>query len=182
MRDYDLTSLSTDLFEKLVEELCASPDVMGPGIVFFGDGPGAGREASYDGLIPYPSPDRAWNGYIVVQTKFRQQPLGPTEDCAWALGQLKGELEAFADKSTGRGSPQYYIFVTNTLLSPIEHGCLDSLHNLLAAYRKRLGLRNYAIWDYATLCTMLDANDDVRRRYAAFITPASVFAIFIQRD
>src|SRR5213595_3282865 len=116
MGEYDFSGLSTRSFEKLVQAL--STKVLGPGTVIFGDGPDEGREATFEGKVPFPSKAKPWNGYIVVQAKFKQRSEGTKADGAWAIGELKKELKVFADKKKGRRIPKYYIFVTNVVLTP----------------------------------------------------------------
>ena len=78
--------------------------VIGPGIVIFGDGPDGGREATFDGkLSDFPTTGSAWDGYLIVQAKFRQRPLEKTkENSEWALEQLKKEMDAFSKKGSKR--------------------------------------------------------------------------------
>ena len=116
MPDYDLTGLSSRSFEHMVQALACN--ILGPGIVVFGDGPDGGREATFRGkLSGFPSPGESWDGYVVVQAKFCQRPKGkPKEDGKWAQNQLRKELQAFAKSESDRQRPQYYIFVTNVVL------------------------------------------------------------------
>ena len=53
MPDYDLSRLSPRSFEHLVQALATR--VLGPGIVVFGDGPDAGREATFERKVPFPT-------------------------------------------------------------------------------------------------------------------------------
>jgi hypothetical protein len=41
----------------------------------------------------FPEPDQPWNGYGIVQAKFRQRPAGDGKDAAWVLRQLRAEPE-----------------------------------------------------------------------------------------
>jgi hypothetical protein len=48
------------------------------GLVVFGDGPGGGREASFDGpSTSYPIQAQPWNGYVVLQAKFKTKVDDP---------------------------------------------------------------------------------------------------------
>ena len=58
---------SPQAFERLVQALSVS--VLGKGVVIFGNGPDGGREATFEGTVPYPSETDRWDGYIVVQAK-----------------------------------------------------------------------------------------------------------------
>jgi len=90
--DYDFFRLSARSFEQLVQALALR--IIGPGIVVFGDGPEGGREAAFDGKIPFPNPVHGWNGYGVVQAKFRQHQNTP-DDGLWALADQCKELDKF---------------------------------------------------------------------------------------
>ncbi len=90
MSDYNLSGLSTRSFEQLIQAIAAKE--IGPNIVIFGDGPDGGREATFEGSIPYPSKEHGWSGYGVVQAKFRQRPQDPQKDGEWTLQQLRDEL------------------------------------------------------------------------------------------
>ena len=104
MGDYDLSRLSTRSFEQLIQALTAK--IIGPNIVIFGDGPDGGREATFDGQISYPDKDNGWQGYGVVQAKFRQRPTKDAhKDGEWALKQLRDELGKFVDPEKIYASP-----------------------------------------------------------------------------
>ena len=47
MADYNLTGLSSRSFEQMIQAL--SCNIIGPGVVIFGDGPDGGREATFEG-------------------------------------------------------------------------------------------------------------------------------------
>jgi hypothetical protein len=87
MPDYDLSRLSNRSFEHLVQALAAR--VLGPGIVVFGDGPDGGREATFERKVPYHSSVDGWDGYGVVQAKYRQRSGDTHQDGSWAVDQLK---------------------------------------------------------------------------------------------
>jgi hypothetical protein len=145
----------------------------------FGDGPDGGREATFTGKTgTFPSSSDPWDGYVVVQAKFCQRPTGKTqEDGKWALGELRKELDAFAARGTKRKKPQYYIFVTNVVLSPKQDaGSKDKAAGLISRYRRSLGLKDYRVWDFDQLCRFLDADQAVRTAYRAWITAGDVFA------
>src|SRR5947209_5977029 len=116
MPDYDFSGLSPRSFEKLVQALAVA--ILGPGTVVYGDGPNGGREATFEGKVTVPPKADPWRGYVVIQAKFLQRPRDPNFDGNWAVGQLHGELEAYADPQKNRRKPDYYIFATNVVLTP----------------------------------------------------------------
>jgi hypothetical protein len=177
MPDYDLTGLSTRSFEQMIQAL--SYKILGPGLVIFGDGPDGGREATFSGhLSNFPSTTDCWDGYVVVQAKFCQRPKGkPREDAQWALKELTKEIEAFTAKRSKRTKPEYYIFVTNVVLTPVQrNGGKDKATDLIRKYSKALGLKDSRVWDYDQLCRYIDADQDVRNAYRTWITPGDVLA------
>src|SRR5260370_4847574 len=178
MPDYNFSGLSPRSFEQLVQALCAK--ILGPGTVIFGDGPDGGREATFEGKVPYPSTADPWNGYIVVQAKFKQRLEGTTKDGEWAIGQLKEELEKFASKKKNLRKPQFYLYCTNVVLTPkYRSGSKDRIAAVFASYRKRLPLAGYGVWDYDKLRVFLDDHSDIRAAYSAWITPGDVLAFIV---
>lgn len=177
MPDYDLTGLSSRSFEQMTQALAIN--VVGPGVVVFGDGPDGGREATFDGkLSGFPSVGESWDGYGIIQAKFCQRPKGtPKENCEWARKQLREELAVFAEEDTARRIPQYYIFATNVILSAVKgKGGKDIISDVFEDFKKKIGLKGYHIWDYDQICRYLDSDDDVRNAYGAWITPGDVLA------
>lgn len=175
MSDYNFTGLSSRSFEQMIQAISAK--LIGPNIVIFGDGPDGGREATFEGTVPYPSTLNQWSGYGVVQAKFLQRPESTKEQGEWALGQLRSELEAFADPDKDRRKPEYYIFVTNAVLSAVKKtGAKDKAKAVFDQFKSTVPLKDYDIWDYDKLRAFLDNNDEVRKKYAAFITVGDVLA------
>ena len=175
MPDYDLSRLSARHFEQLVQALGLR--ILGPGTVIFGDGPDGGREATFGGTVPYPNQASPWNGYIVVQAKFKQRLEGTKKDGEWAVRQLKDELQKFASRKKGLRKPEFYLFCTNVVLTP-KHGSgsKDRIASVFTESLKFLPLRGYDVWDYDKLRVFLDNYSDIRLAYAAWITPGDVLA------
>ena len=179
MPDYNLAGLSTRSFEQLVQAIAAK--VIGQGVIVFGDGRDGGREATFEGAIPYAPNGETWTGYGVVQAKFKQRPRDTKTDGEWALKQLRAELQDFADPKKGRRKPDYYIFATNVVLTPFpEAGSKDKVFELFDEFKSSLPLKGYDIWDYDKLRVFLDDNESIRRGYAAWITPGDVLSQVIE--
>lgn len=177
--DYDLSRLSTRSFEQLIQSLAHS--VVGPGIVIFGDGPDGGREATFEGNIAFPNDAERWQGYGIVQAKFKQRPEASGKDGDWALQEIKDELKKFTSAASKLKKPEYYIFATNVVLTPVaEVGGKDKLTRYLESQKVELGLKDFRIWDYDQLRVMLDGCADVRTTYAAWITAGDVLAELIK--
>jgi hypothetical protein len=179
--DYDLSTLSPRSFEQLVQSLAAA--VITPGIVVFGDGPDGGREATFDGSMPFPSDASRWHGYLVVQAKFRQVQDSVTPDGTWLLQQVRREIEVYRGRVRGEGPrlarrpPEYFILATNVRLTAAQgSGSKDRVMALLEEWTQDTPLLGYDIWDYDKIRTFLDAEEGIRRAYAAWTTPGDVLS------
>ena len=180
MSDYDLSRLSPRSFEHLVQALATK--VLGPGIVVFGDGPDGGREATFERKVPYPTPVEGWDGYGVVQAKYRQRHGGTQQDGNWAVAQLKDELKKYTDPESKLRKPDYFIFATNVVLTPaLDKGSKDQAIAALEEFKSQSPLKDYAIWDYDQIRTFLDSYQDIRKAYTAFVTSGDVLAEIISR-
>ena len=180
MVDYDLSKLSSRSFEHLVQSLAAK--VIGPGIVVFGDGPDGGREATFDGEVPYSTDGNLWDGYGVFQAKFLTRSRGSKEDGDWAIAQLDRELAKYSEPKSELRIPDYFVFATNVVLTAVKDaGSKDKVLARLEDFRKKHSLQAYDVWDYDKIRVLLDNNDDVRRGYAAFVTAGDVLSQIIGR-
>ena len=169
--DYNLFGLNSRSFEQLVQAVAT--EVLGPGMVVFGDGPDGGREGMMQGPIPYPSKGKSWDGYLVLQAKFRQRSQGTRADGEWLIGQLRRELDAYAPSHAAqtRTRPDYLILASNVTLTAVQDaGTKDQLFDLAA----RSFLRGFDVWDYDKLRTYLDRFEGIRRAFAAFISAGDV--------
>jgi hypothetical protein len=175
MADYSFSGLSTRSFEQLIQALCMK--LLGPNTVIFGDGPDGGREATYEGPSSYGTDAAPWNGYIVVQAKFRQKSESMARDAAWALSQLASEVRKFQNRKRKLRRPDYYIFATNVALTPVyKKGSKDKAYVRLNKLKDSLRLKGFDVWDYDKLRTFLDGYEDIRRAYGAWVTPGDVLA------
>jgi hypothetical protein len=135
MADYNLSALNSRSFEQFVQVLASK--IIAPGILIFGDGPDGGREATYDGRIPFPSSAEQWDGYVVIQAKFLQKPQNPQSNARWLLAELRKELRAFGNRAKRRRMPEYYILVTNVVLSAVaKTGGKDKVAAEFKRFRK----------------------------------------------
>ena len=180
MPDYDLSRLSSRSFEQLLQALATK--VLGPGIAIFGDGPDGGREATFHGKVPYPSVADSWDGYGVLQAKFLQRPRDVTKDGQWAIDQLQLEITKYLNVENNFRDPDYFIYATNVVLTPVKgQGSKDRAEALLEDLKERLPLKGYDIWDYDKIRVFLDDNQEIRRTYAAWITPGDVLSEILER-
>lgn len=190
MNDYQLERLNTRSFEQLVQALALA--VLGHQVSVFGDGPDGGREAAFRGGVNFPQGGRNWNGYGIVQAKFRQHPADlARKNADWSLGELKAEFKKLKPKprrATNRAAeqqartcPDYYVFATNLALSPVlKSGGKDRVADFLEACKHSHGLLDYAIWDGDQIRRMLDSQTAIRTSFLPFILPGDVLALVMQ--
>lgn len=125
-------------FEHLSQALAIA--ILGRHVEVFGDGPDGGREATFNGLTNYPSPDEGvarWNGYGLVQAKYRRRLRHTESDSSWLLDQIKREMNIWADADSSRRKKAT---CPNTLFSLRTSILRQSLH-LAASIRLPPSLR-----------------------------------------
>jgi hypothetical protein len=173
---HDLSRLGERPFEDLCRALAVH--VLGPGIQAFGDGPDGGREATFEGQLTYRGASGQWNGYGVLQAKYRRAGLG-NKDADWLTQQITHELDQWLDTNRRRVTagrrPEYLIIATNVRLTSVPtSGGIDRVRTLLRGYADRLGLKDIALWDANTISMYLDAYPQVRQGFWHLISPADV--------
>jgi hypothetical protein len=176
--DYDLGRLGAREFEHLTQALVIA--TLGPAVVVFGDGPDGGREATFQGRLVYPTPDNPWDGYGVVQAKYRQRPVGTGADTGWLRDQLRAELDrwdkALRARPVKRRQPQYLLVTTNVALSGVAGtGGTDKVNELIGSYAQRLGLQDWEVWGFDKICRLLDNHEQIRRTFRPLIVAGDVF-------
>ena len=178
MTDYNLSSLDPRRFEQMVQALCLT--AIGSDVRVFGDGRDGGRDATFQGRRKLRGTDVVWNGKGVIQVKYKQRTEGTSLDQQWGLDQLRSELRDF--QRGLRECPDYYIFCTNVVLTPVTGGGKDQAVRLLdeLCQDQRLALKDYLILDHDQICAMLDANADVRLAYGAYITTGDLLSAITQ--
>jgi len=177
MVDYNLDSLGSRNFEHLSQALAAK--VFGPKLTVFGDGPDGGREATWEGNAPSLGALPDWEGYGVVQAKFKVRPETPAGNLVWLKSEVRKELIEWAEPDTRRTKkPDYLLFITNVGLSSVPESGKDAIKSYTAALvaELKLSIREVRTWDYSDLVPLLDDADDIRKRYSAFITPGDIIA------
>jgi hypothetical protein len=177
--DLDLTRLGDREFEHLSQALALQ--VLGPGVSVFGEGPDGGREATFEGPMRFPEPGVPWDGYGVVQAKFKRRLVGSGADTDAFLRAATAELDRWTNPDSNRVKqgrvPRYVLFTTNVVLSAVPgSGGVDRAEALIASYADRLGLKGWRVWHHDQLCRLLDLHPEIRRTYAALIIPSDVLA------
>ncbi len=182
--DFDFSRFSTRSFERFAQSLAVH--YLGAGIHVYGDGADGAREASYSGRLEFPTTADAWDGYCVVQAKFRQHSVDSGEDANWLVGQMHDELSKFLNPERELPKPDYYLLVTNARLSPTpkvgkRSGGIEKINAVFEDYKAKLGIRDFRIWHYDELCARLGGAEQIRRAHAAWTTPSDVLSAILEK-
>lgn len=187
--NYDFSRLGPDGFEQLVQALALAS--IGGRVQIFGDGGDGGREATFSGECHVPG-GGDWNGYGVIQAKFKSRITTTGVDQSWFFSEATKELNAWV----GRGRktrrvppPEYLVFATNVVLTPAnQNGGADRFERLMTTYRdltdqreprKKIGLpslKGWAAWHPDQLAALLNNYPAVRHRFADLIMPGDVLS------
>ena len=171
MNTYDLTKLSPQAFEHLVNQLAIR--VLGQGHSTFGPGSDGGRDGLFEGKAPYPSETDQWSGTWYIQSKFHA-PHVSADAQKWLLGEIKKELEGFKAASTRRVWPDIWIVATNIDPSGVpQTGAFDKGRSLVKTVRTKLASR-FHIWGGKKILDLLAQYPDVVAYFRHFLTPGHV--------
>lgn len=177
--DYDLTNLGSLEFENMTAALFEKS--LGASVEQFGVGPDGGREATFTGRVALLGQETLdWDGYVVLQSKFRARPLGTSLDQDWLVDTVSKELKEWESDTSARRQqndiPDYLLIATNVVLSPAAGGGIDRLKRLLNARTRTLGMKGWMVWHRDKICRMLDDSKDIRAAYGALLTSGDVLS------
>lgn len=181
--DYNLDSLGSRNFEHVTQALAVR--AIGPLVSVFGDGPDAGREGTWNGPAVSLGSSANWDGYGVIQAKYRTHPGDVADNLKWLQAEITKELREWARaESKRRIKPAYILFATNVRLSATAGGGKDSIKSTIDDVVSELALpiSDYRVWDAEDLRTLLDDADSIRKRYTAFLTPGDVVARLVEEQ
>ena len=182
--DYDLTRLGTAEFEHLAQALCVA--ALGARVSMFGNGPDGGREAtvegrlSWDGASAQVDEGAVWNGYTVVQAKFKVRPTDVGSNLGWLKAELQKELSRWTDARYKRSKtrrPDNLLIITNVALSAVpDSGGVDTARAEIGRLIEEhdLSLKGWRLWHYDDLRALLDVHRSVRITYGGFLTSGDV--------
>jgi hypothetical protein len=171
---------SAESFEQFIRVLALK--VLGPGVTIFGNGPDGGREASFHGRVNYPFPPaQQWEGYGVIQAKFKERQEGTRKEQSWAEAQLSAELAKWMSSAKRNPKPDYFVFCTNVDLTSGAGGGRATLERILKEKSASIGMKQYAIWDMNQLMAYVDGHQEIRTRFLTFFTPGDLLAQFAKQ-
>jgi hypothetical protein len=180
MSECDLSRLNERSFERLVRALAFAE--MGPTGSVFSTGPDGGRDFTCEGAIRGFEP-RGWDGYLVLQAKFKTQLDGGKSDISWLEKQISQELAKFQDNKRGLRKPEYYIIATNIHLSGADGksakgktklGGHTKVSKIFEKWKAAIGLRDFHLWPADQIIDLLARHPTIRQTYAAFVTSGDV--------
>ncbi len=168
--DYDLTRMGWQQFEHMVQAL--AKEELGSGVRPFGAGRDGQRDATFNGAVDFPrGAGPTWNGYGVIQMKFKHNVTSTTDGWHWFLDEVRKEVRGWlAKKRVGEKTPKYLLFATNVVLSGTHAtGGKDQFDRYMDSAGDELDLDDWYVWDYDEIRTMLDMHTNVRQRYFELI-------------
>lgn len=180
--DYNLNALSTRQFEHLAQSLAVK--ILGGTVAAFGDGPDGGREATWEGQTAGLGRLSSWDGYGVLQAKMHLHPTGVAQNLAWLKNEIKKELADWSMPGTKRErKPDYILFATNVRLSPAPNGGKDAIKAFIAEeiQDNQLDIRDFRVWDYDDIRSLLNGSGSIRAAYAALLTTGDIISKMIDR-
>jgi hypothetical protein len=186
MKNFDLSRLDGKSFERLIRALCF--ELMGPSGMVYSSGPDGGRDFTIEGKIRgYEA--KGWEGYLVLQAKFKEKLQNNSTDVRWLENQLNNELIKFKDKKSGLRLPDYYIIATNISLSGADGkagksqtrtGGNTKISVNLNRWKKTLSIKDFDLWPSDKIIDMLAGTTHVRQTYAAWISTGDVLAAAVE--
>ena len=170
---HELNRLGPDGFEQMIQALMSK--LFGIRVKIYGDGPDRQREAVIDNAHYLINDSVEVLGRTIVQAKYKSSE-GKQTDWTWLRSNIKKELDSVAKEAKKEPTfiPNTWLFFTNVILTPGKGGVKDKADGFVANYKHLIP--NIYILGADEIRSLLDANSDVARRYAAFLTPGDVLA------
>lgn len=175
--NYSLNNLGTENFEHLVQAI--SRKIIGEGVKIYGAGPDGQREATFEGKAPYPSSENSWDGYWIIQAKFKSQNT-KQDDYKWIENNFTSEMNGFKEKQkNGTTIPHNYLFFTNVVLTPVkDSGIKDKVDKLAKKYEDLIP--HIHIIGHDEICRYLDEFRDIATTYTSFILSGDILSLIFE--
>lgn len=173
MPKYRLNALGDTEFENMVQALLKA--VIGAGTITFGAGKDGAREATFEGVAPYPSESNQWSGKWIFQVKFHDIELVSVQRARTnIIADLREELDNVINKY--KHECDNYIMITNVPLSAVhDAGTIDKIEReVFSKYRAKIP--NLAIWGADDLNGLLDKYPQIRTAYLPLLVSGDIIA------
>ncbi|MFD4691254.1 NACHT domain-containing protein [Streptomyces sp. NPDC058463] len=172
---FDLYRLGSREFENLTQAIATAE--IGPFMTMFGAGPDGGREATFQGKVQNPTGEAIWNGYGVLQAKFKEVQAPPREEATWLIREIRKEFDAWRTSEKRSPKPEYFIIASNVSLSATPGtGGIDRVTKEMQQQCTKLGIRGWAVWHSENICRFLEKHNGIRTSYSAWILPGDILA------
>jgi hypothetical protein len=171
---YDLNRLTCLDFELLCQSL--SKQIFGNGSISFGVGPDGGREATFDGIANYPSKEEKWDGYWVIQAKFKNvRTSEESKDFEWLKSEIFKDIKKYKTRKIKVKIPDNLIYFTNIILTPVANsGGRDLANELIQNLKTSYSIKNISIISYDDLIDFLNNYRQVAVAFSGFILPGDI--------
>ena len=172
---YELGRLGPKEFENLSQTLFVGE--CGLGAKVYGTGRDGGREATYTGEVELEGAKGSWDGYCILQAKFKEVIEESRKNIDWLKGQISKEIADWKERPTKK--PDYLVFSVNIPLTPVsEVGGMDEIDAHINDLQKKHGIpkKGWAVWHQEMIYRLLDKNTDIRTSYGAWVLPGDVLA------
>ncbi|MFF5617727.1 NACHT domain-containing protein [[Kitasatospora] papulosa] len=177
---FDMYRLGSREFENLTQAIATAE--IGPFITMFGAGPDGGREASFHGKVQNPTGEAIWNGYGVLQAKFKEIQAPPREEATWLIREIRKEFDAWRTSEKRSPKPEYFIIASNVSLSATPGtGGIDRVTKEMQQQCAKLGVRGWAIWHSENICRFLEKHNGIRTSYSAWILPGDILSSLYEK-
>ncbi|MBD8601048.1 hypothetical protein IFT80_00175 [Pseudomonas sp. CFBP 8771] len=177
MEAITLDKLNSSSFEKLCRTIALAKFGVAGNV--FPAGADAGRDFSYSGPIAGYE-NLGWDGYLVLQAKFKSSLNSGKPNVEWILNQLIKEFSKFED-GNGYLVPEYYIVATNVSLSgadsystSLRQGGLAKVEEKLKALCEAHGVKGFDIWGADKIIDLLGMYPAIRSSYSTWLMPGDV--------
>ncbi|MGW3950501.1 NACHT domain-containing protein [Streptomyces sp. NPDC004752] len=172
---FDLSRLGPREFENLIQSIALAE--IGPFVTMFGAGPDGGREATFEGEVKGPAGEQIWDGYGVLQAKYKEVPAAPREEATWLIQQIRTEFSEWRQSEKRSPRPDYVIFASNVSLSATPGtGGIDRVTKEMETQCARLGVKGWAVWHSENICRFLEKHTGIRTAYSAWILPGDILS------
>src|SRR5699024_6693511 len=126
-----------------------------------GTGRDGGREATDTGEGELEGAKGSWDGYCILQAKYKEVIEESRKNIDWLKGQISKEIADWKERPTKK--PDYLVFSVNIPLTPVsEVGGMDEIDAHINDLQKKHGIpkKGWAVWHQEMIYRLLDKNTD----------------------